>query len=68
MTTEEQLAKVTAERDKLQAFKSWVHGFLDNVGVPHHPPGTHGAAGCRIGDRMDWLMGHCNLPKPTSDS
>lgn len=45
-----------AERDKLQAFKDWVHGYLDTRGVPHHPPGTHGAEGCRIGDRMDWLM------------
>lgn len=41
---------------KLQAFKDWVHAYLDAHGVPHHPPGTHGAAGCRIGDRMDWLM------------
>jgi hypothetical protein len=44
------------ERDKLQAFKDWVHAYLDQHGVPHHPPGTHGAEGCRIGDRMDWLM------------
>lgn len=44
------------ERDKLQAFKDWVHSYLDTHGVPHHPPGTHGAEGCRIGDRMDWLM------------
>jgi hypothetical protein len=48
------------ERDKLQAFKDWVHAYLDGVGVPHHPPGTHGAAGCRIGDRMDWLMADHN--------
>lgn len=41
---------------KLQAFKDWVHNYLDMHSVPHHPPGTHGAAGCRIGDRMDWLM------------
>lgn len=41
---------------KLHAFKVWVHGFLDDHGVPHHPPGPHGAEGCRIGDRMDWLM------------
>lgn len=51
-----QLAEARAERDKLRAFKAWVHGYLDAQGVPHHPPGTHGAAGCRIGDRMDWLM------------
>jgi hypothetical protein len=41
---------------KLQAFKDWVHAYLDTHGVPHHPPGPHGAEGCRIGDRMDWLM------------
>jgi hypothetical protein len=41
---------------KLQRFKDWVHAYLDAQGVPHHPPGTHGAEGCRIGDRMDWLM------------
>lgn len=40
----------------LQAFKDWTHAFLDTHGVPHHPPGPHGAEGCRIGDRMDWLM------------
>jgi hypothetical protein len=45
-----------AERDKLQRFKDWTHNYLDGVGVPHHPPGSHGAEGCRIGDRMDWLM------------
>lgn len=41
---------------KLQAFKDWVHAYLDAQGVPHHPPGTHGAEGCRIGDRMDWVF------------
>lgn len=52
-----QLAKDTAtERDKLQAFKDWIHTYLDRHGVPHHPPGPHGTEGCRIGDRMDWLM------------
>lgn len=50
------LARVTAERDKLQAFKDWVHAYLDGKGVPFHPPGTHGAEGCRIGDRMDWVF------------
>lgn len=50
------IEELEAERDKLQAFKTWVHAYLDAHGVPHHPPGTHGAEGCRIGDRMDWLM------------
>ncbi len=45
-----------AERDRLQAFKTWVHTYLDTHCVPHHPPGTHGEHGCRIGDRMDWVM------------
>ncbi len=51
-----ELWQVKAERDKLQAFKDWCHSYLDTHGVPHHPPGPHGAEGCRIGDRMDWLM------------
>jgi hypothetical protein len=60
---EEQLHRLQDERnallaraEKAEAFKSWTHQYLDAHGVPHHPPGTHGAAGCRIGDRMDWLM------------
>jgi hypothetical protein len=49
------LEAAEAARDKLQKFKNWVHDYLDKHGVPHHPPGVHGAEGCRIGDRMDWL-------------
>lgn len=45
-----------AELAALQRFKGWTHNYLDTHGVPHHPPGAHGAQGCRIGDRMDWLM------------
>lgn len=52
---EAELAVVSGERDKLQAFKDWVHAYLNGKGVPHHPPGVHGAEGCRIGDRMDWV-------------
>jgi hypothetical protein len=45
------------ERDKLQKFKEWVHGYLDAQGVPaEFPDGPHTKEGCRIGDRMDWLM------------
>lgn len=52
----DRLRAAELERDKLHAFKAWVHEYLDGQGVPHHPPGTHGAEGCRVGDRMDWLM------------
>jgi hypothetical protein len=48
--------KLRQERDKALAFKTWTHSYCDAHGVPHSPPGTHGAAGCRIGDRLDWLM------------
>jgi hypothetical protein len=49
-------AELEKERNALRAFKDWVHTYLDDKGVPHHPPGIHGAAGCRIGDRMDWVF------------
>lgn len=37
-------------------FKEYVHARLDHAGVPYHPEGPHGAHGCRIGDRLDWLF------------
>ncbi len=51
-----EMGRLTAERDKLAAFKAWVHNYLDAKGIPHHPPGTHGKEGCRIGDRMDYVF------------
>jgi hypothetical protein len=42
--------------NKLQRFKDWVHTYLDAKGIPHRPPGTHGAEGCRIGNRMDYVF------------
>ncbi len=50
----ERIRELEAKVEALQAYKDWTHAYLDAQGVPHHPPGTHGAAGCRIGDRMDW--------------
>ena len=52
----ETIAELRAEVERLQAFKNWVHKYLDDHGVPHHPPGPHGAEGCRIGDRMDYVF------------
>lgn len=47
---------VIAERDHLARFKQFVHTYLDGKNIPHHPPGIHGAEGCRIGDRMDFVF------------
>jgi hypothetical protein len=52
----EERDEARAQLAERQKFKDWVHNYLDTHGVPHHPPGTHGEHGCRIGDRMDWLM------------
>jgi hypothetical protein len=69
LTTENTtLKEQLAERQK---FKDWVHNYLDTHGVPHHPPGTHGEHGCRIGDRMDWiwseLIGECSKQMEAKD-
>ena len=65
LTVNERLArdvvKLVDERNKLQAFKDWVHAYLDAQGVPREfPDGKHTKEGCRIGDRMDWLMEQLN--------
>lgn len=47
-----------AEKGRLlQAFKDYVHRRLDEAGVPTHPDGPHSKEGCRIGDRLDLLIG-----------
>ncbi len=48
--------RVQGERNALARFKAWVHDYLDAKGVPTHPDGPHGAEGCRIGDRMDFVF------------
>lgn len=50
-----------AENGALKAFKTWVHAWLDNHGVPKQfPDGPHTKEGCRIGDRLDWLWSGCS--------
>ena len=44
------------QRDALEAFKNYVHKRLDDAGIPAYPEGPHGAAGCRIGDRLDLVL------------
>ncbi len=46
-----------AERNKLQAFKDYCHARLDAAGVPADPESAHKAEGCRIGGRLDVLIG-----------
>lgn len=48
--------EVTAERDKLQRFKDYVHARLDAAGVPVDPESSYKAEGCRIGGRLDWVL------------
>ena len=54
---EAEIASLKAERDKLAAFKAWVHDWLDKAGVPSDPdPQINKATGCRIHGRMRWLQ------------
>ena len=40
-----------------EAFKAWVHAWLDGAGVPHDPEPEHTAQhGCRISGRMRFLL------------
>jgi hypothetical protein len=41
----------------LQRFKDYVHQRLDEAGIPTHPDGEHSKAGCRVGDRLDIVLG-----------
>lgn len=56
--------RLKKERDRLQAFKDYVHTRLDVFGVPIEPPNNevlmHQREGCRIGDRLDWLITRYN--------
>lgn len=52
-----QLANEVVRRNKLQAFKDWVHNWLDKAGVPHDPDQERNKiTGCRVGGRLEWLM------------
>jgi hypothetical protein len=62
---EEEYDRLVTERDalraraeKAEAFKAFVHDRLDRAGVPFDPDPAHNAAcGCRIGGRLDHLIG-----------
>lgn len=45
------------EIEKLRRFKAYVHERLDKSGVPVDPESSHKAEGCRIGGRLDIVLG-----------
>lgn len=51
-----ELAALAADVEKLSAFKAFVHEFLDRNGVPTDPPGTMREEGCRVGQRLKYLV------------
>lgn len=71
--TKHQLATAIAERDaaveakqKAEAFKTWVHAFLDSKGVPANPdPDGNANHGCRISGRMQWVFERLEATKGT---
>jgi hypothetical protein len=50
------LAAALERAERAEAFKRFVHQYLDQNGVPDNPGGIHGVNGCRIGDRLDWIL------------
>lgn len=49
--------KLEARCNERAAFKDFVHRRLDTAGVPKEfPDGAHTKEGCRIGDRLDWVL------------
>jgi hypothetical protein len=56
-----------AERDHLAKFKAYAHERLDGLEVPANPnpQGEHARAGCRIGERFDWLRDRMAMEQET---
>jgi hypothetical protein len=51
-----ELKTIVDERDRLIAFKKYVHDRLDAEGISTDPDSIHKAEGCRIGGRLDELF------------
>ena len=54
---EAQITAANIRAGSLQAFKDYVHQRLDDAGVTVDPESPHKAAGCRIGGRLDEVLG-----------
>jgi hypothetical protein len=56
-TLQEWLVKARGMGNAAVGFKAYVHQRLDEAGVPANPePAKHALSGCRIGDRLDWII------------
>jgi len=52
----DRIAELEAQVKTLQGFKDFVHGSLDDFGVPPDPdPEGTRSHGCRIEGRLNWL-------------
>lgn len=49
--------RLRTENVALAKFKAYVHQRLDDAGVPVDPDSPHKAEGCRVGGRLDVLIG-----------
>lgn len=52
-----EIRRLNAELEKLAKFKAYVHQRLDDAGIPVDPESAHKAEGCRIGGRLDIVLG-----------
>lgn len=52
-----ELARLRDEAEALSKFKAYVHRRLDEAGVPTDPESPHKGQGCRIGGRLDIVLG-----------
>ncbi len=57
-----EVERLRADVAKGDAFKTFVHAYLDAHGVPHgDPTNKHQQEGCRIGARLDLLLAQRNV-------
>lgn len=53
----QQLTHERERAERAEAFKTWVHNYLDGKGVPADPdPEGNAKHGCRISGRMNWAF------------
>lgn len=68
MPVQAALVHAEAQREKLAAFKAFVHEFLDRNGVPTDPPGKMREEGCRVGQRLKYLADERDSAREAADA